>query len=93
MDQNLRVGIRVESMPFFLEVFAKFRVVKDFAVVHNPYGLILVVNGLIPAGEIENAQSRRGKPHFVIRVDSESIGPAVADQAEHPAKKVLFGFG
>jgi len=55
VDDSFGIGLGVEAMVLLRESVEQGLIVVYFAVEDNPDGLVFVVNGLIPAGEVDDA--------------------------------------
>jgi hypothetical protein len=62
-------------------------IVEDFAVINNPEGLVLVMDRLIPATEINDTQTGMGQAGDPIQIKAEGIRPAVTEKAYHPPQE------
>src|SRR5690606_1103943 len=56
MDDDLGIGARIEAVPLGFERAAQLDVIEDFAVVDDPDRLVLVVDRLRAAFEIDDAE-------------------------------------
>ena len=56
MDDDFRVGGRLESVTRSLEFAAKIEEVVDLAVKHDPYGAVLIADRLAAVLEVNDAQ-------------------------------------
>lgn len=92
VDQDFCIRFRVKPMSLLFQIPAEFKVVEDFTVIDNPDGIILVVNGLVAAGKVDDAQARVGQADLPIRIYAERVGASMANEPQHPPEKRFFGF-
>src|SRR6266566_4701276 len=71
-------------MATIFELRAQFREVVDFAVKNHPYATVLVVNGLLPAREVNDAEAAHAEADISCHVRALFIGTAVHDGLGHP---------
>ena len=60
VQNRLRVGMRFERMPRLFERLPEFLKIVNFAVEDDVQRPVLVLNRLMPAGEVNNAQAAHG---------------------------------
>src|ERR1035438_3469332 len=84
MDDHLSIAVGVELVASPLYLAAQFREVVDLSVEDHPDCPVFVVNGLLPAGQVNDAEPAHTQPHRTLRVDPFIIGPAVNDRLAHP---------
>jgi hypothetical protein len=77
MDNNLRIAPCVKLVPTGLEIASHTLKVVNFSVKNNPDTPVFIVNGLVPAGNIDDAQSSHRKPHVLVDVHAVVIGAAM----------------
>ncbi len=92
VNQEFRVRPRIELVPRGLEFTPQLRVIENLPVVDDPEGPVLVVDRLVAALEVEDAQPGGAQTDPLVHVDSEGIGPAVADEREHPSQQGNLAF-
>ena len=70
-------------MPTINKLLAQFNVIEYLTVEANKNSLIRVCHGLTAAHEINNAQPRVAKPHFVIYKNSLVIRATMRNGRNH----------
>src|SRR5689334_3235902 len=73
----------VELVPLLLQLRAQFGKIVDFPVIDDPYCLIFVVDGLMPAGHVNDAEAPHSQAHRPMRVDAIIIWPTMNDGVAH----------
>ena len=58
MQDDFRVTMRSKLVTFSFQVSAQLNVIENLAVENNPQRFVFVGDGLLPARQINNAQSR-----------------------------------
>ncbi len=90
VDHDLCVGLRVEPVAPRFQFLPEFRVVENFSVKDDPNGPVLVVNWLISASKIDDAQPGMGQPCNAIPVNAGCIRAPVAQQTDHTTEKTFL---
>src|SRR2546426_5986833 len=85
VDNNFRIGLGVEAMAALFQFRAQFRKVVDLAVVNDPGAAVLVENGLVPARQIDDAETPHTQPGAVRDVDAFLVRSAMDDRVAHLA--------
>src|SRR4029077_6069742 len=82
---NDRLGIRVRRkvMAAALQFTPQFGVVVDFAVQHDPEPAILVRNGLMAAGQVDDAESPEPEANAFATIDALVVRAAMDDGFVH----------
>jgi hypothetical protein len=83
MNDDFGVAMRVELVTTVHELLAQFSEIIDFAVKNDPNAAIFVVNGLMPAGEINDAQPSHPQAPRAKRVDTFVVRTTVNDGGAH----------
>ena len=83
VDDHLRVGVRVEAVPLALEVAPQLDVVEDLAVEDDPDGLVLVVDRLPAALEVDDREAGVGEAHASVHQGAEAVGAAMLQGPNH----------
>jgi hypothetical protein len=83
MDDALGVGIRIERMSALLKFPTQFLEVVYLAVEDDPDRLILVVDGLVATGKVDDAQATHAYLRLPVGIDALVVGAAMHDQLAH----------
>src|SRR5262249_32201466 len=83
MHDDFGIGVGVKLVAAGDQFFAQFREIVDFAVEHDPDRLVFVVDGLVSAGEVNDAEPAHAEPGSAAGVDALVVRPAVDDGAAH----------
>jgi hypothetical protein len=75
-------------MPSTYEIFAQFDVVEDLAIERDRQRAVFHRHWLVAAIDIDNAESGMRQANIVFSNDRGSIGPAVAQCADHSIQHV-----
>ncbi len=75
-------------MTFLQQLISELNVVKDLSVEGDAEGTVAVMHGLLPAGEIDDAQPGVTKTHVRVFVEASFIWSTVPQSSSHPANKV-----
>src|SRR5262249_19846723 len=84
MQQHLGIAGGREPMPFCNEHLAQLDVVEDLAVVGDPEALVFSRHGLLPVGDVDDAQARVTQADFAVDQNTAIVGSAVAERPDHP---------
>ena len=71
-------------MAALLELGAQLEVVVDLTVEHDPDGAILVVNGLMAACQIDDAQAPHAQADARLDMNPFVVRPTMPDHVAHP---------
>ena len=69
VHKNFGVGLGVEAMPPRFKIRTQLGVVEDLPVEHDPDSFVLVVDRLVPAAQIDDAQPGVGETRGPIDID------------------------
>jgi hypothetical protein len=83
MDDALGVGTGAEGVSLLLELGAQGRVVVDLAVEDGPDGAVLVGEGLVAGGEVDNGEAAMAEKRRRVGMKALVVGTAVADGIRH----------
>jgi len=83
MNNDFGVGVRAEAMAATFEIGAKVGKVVDLAVENDPGAAVFVEDGLVAAGEVDNAEAAHAETGAVGNVKSLIVGSAVHDLLAH----------
>jgi len=83
MDDHFRVGMRVELVPARFELLSQLQEIVNFAVKHDPYTPVFIVDGLPPAGKINDAEPPHAQTDGPLGIDAFIVRPAVHDGLAH----------
>ena len=78
VDDDLGGALGVKMMPFADQFVPQFGIVEYFAVEYDPDGAVLVVNGLMTAAQVDDAQAGVRQAGLIAGIDAGGIGSAVA---------------
>jgi hypothetical protein len=87
------IGLRIELVAAPLQIAAQLDVIKDFAVVAYPNTAVLVANGLLAAGQVNDAKTGMTEADSLTAVVALSIGSAMADGSYHLSQEFLRWYG
>src|SRR5216684_3123763 len=88
VDDDLSVAVRIEAVTAGFQFSAKLRKVVNLAVENNPDALVFIVDGLPPAGEVNDAKPTDPKPYWAPRVNPLVVRTAMNDSLAHPTDLV-----
>lgn len=83
VDQRFGVADGFELVPVAHQVGAKFLIIVDFSVEHDPQGAVLIGNGLMAGVEIDNAQTAHPDTAAAIDMVALVIRTAMPDLIAH----------
>jgi hypothetical protein len=83
MEHGLGIGPRPEAVAAPLKLLPELGEVVDLAVVGRPKRHVLVREGLVAAGKVDDAQPPRPQPGSRLDVDALVVGAAVDDRPAH----------
>ena len=61
VDKYFRIAVGGEAVPPRLKLGAQSRVVEDLSVLGHPHAAVLVAQGLVAAGEIDDGEAARAR--------------------------------
>ena len=91
MDDDLAVAAGAEGVAGGLELGAQLAVVVDLAVVDEPDGLVLVGDGLVAAGAVDDAQAAVAEADGGRLEGAGVVGAAVHEGRGHAPEKLPVG--
>jgi len=83
MDDSFRIAVSAVLVTTRLQTFAQSGMVVDFAVENNPDGTVFVAQGLVPGGQVHNAEAPHANPHRTISVNSLVVRTAMDHGGTH----------
>jgi len=83
MDDDFSIAFCIKCMAFGYEVFPKFRIIENFTIKENSYGLSLIMNGLVSTVKINNAQAGVGKACRCLNICAGSVRTPVMKKLGH----------
>jgi hypothetical protein len=83
MNDDLGIALRVEIMAALFQVPAQFGEVVDLSVENDPDVFLFVVDGLMPAGKVDDAQSPHPQADGTLGIDAFIVRAAVHDRLTH----------
>jgi hypothetical protein len=87
VNDGLGVTIRGVTMTAGLQLLPQSRVVVDFTIEDDPDGAILIADGLMSSGQIDDAETAHAEPNATLGVNPIVIGTAMHHRVAHPSKK------
>ena len=88
VHKNFGVRLGVEAMAPRFKIRTQLGVVEDLPVEHDPHGAVFVVDRLVPAAQIDDAQPGVGEARGPIEIKTGGIRPPVLDEADHLLQKI-----
>src|SRR6185312_11069616 len=89
VKQNFSIRLGRKRMSPRFKFGSQLKIVKDFAVEHNPQALIFVGDRLLAPTQINDAQTRAAQTDGAIQQNAKLIRAPMPDHGEHSAKAVL----
>ena len=89
VNDRFGVAVGVERVAEFLQFLAQFAVVVDLAVENDPGGAILVVNGLLPALQIDDREASHAQPDGIVEVEAVVVWSPMTNGGAHPRHEGL----
>lgn len=83
MENDLRVGIGGENVPFLDQARFQLRIIERLPVIDNPQSPVLVTNGLGTTVQTNDTEPGMGQTDTRIDIDTGFIRPAVPHGGEH----------
>ena len=83
MDDHLGISMGIEAVATAFQLPPKLREVVGFAVINYPDALVFVVNGLVSAAEVNDAQPPHAQPNRTLDEEPLIVGAAVHDGVAH----------
>src|SRR5262249_31796427 len=80
----------VETCSLLLELGAQFNMVENLAVEHHPHRPILVVNGLIAAADIDDAEAGMRQTAMRVVIEAVTIRPAMLQRVNHELERAAL---
>src|SRR5581483_7629216 len=87
MNDDFGVGVRGKAMAAGFQVRTKLLEIVDLAVVDDPNGFIFVEDGLVPAGQIDDAQTAHAQSNAGLYEDPFIIRTPVHNGLTHPVNR------
>ncbi len=84
VQQHLGVGAGVEAVAQLFELGAQLAEVVDLAVVDDPEGLVLVVDGLTPGLEVDDGEAPVPHGHIAFAEPALVVRTPVNESLQHP---------
>jgi hypothetical protein len=89
MNNGLGIAIGIEGVPKILELLAEFLIVIDLAIENYPGGLILIVDRLLAALDINDRQTPHSQSNVPIDIETIIVWPTVLDGHAHAREQGL----
>ena len=89
-ENHFRVGMRVKGPALALQIFAQLAVIVNLAVKNNPPGLILIMDGLVAGGKVNDLEAAHGKTEVPVTVIPFRVRPAVRHEPVHAFEQGLI---
>ena len=83
MNENFGIGMRIEAVPARFQLMPQLHVIEDLAIENDPDVAILVMDRLLAAGEVDDAQTGMGQSDATVKPDAAAVGAAVMKPADH----------
>jgi hypothetical protein len=83
MEDDLGVGAGAEAVAMGLQFPAQVEEVVDFAVVDDPAGFVLIGDGLVAGGEVNDAEAGHGQGGIAEDHGAGVVGAAVGKGGVH----------
>lgn len=83
VHDHLGVRLRVEAVSFGHEAVAQLDVVEYLAIENHPDGAIFVVDRLVAALHVDDAQARMAEAHGAIQMEPRAVRTAMAKHCNH----------
>jgi len=83
MNDDFSIRVRVEAVSTALEFRAQLDIVEDLAVENDPDRAVFIVDRLVAAFEIDDAEPSVREAHLPILVEPKSVGPTVMQALDH----------
>ena len=80
MDDSFGVALSFELVSQFLKLGAQFTKIVDLAIEDHDDRTVFVADRLPAAGDVDDGETRYGKPDTVFKVITFAIRPAMADR-------------
>ena len=90
VDDDLGIGVRVETVPALLEHAAQLDVVEDLAVVGDPDGLVFVVDRLRAAREVDDAEARVAEAETGLEMEARAVRSTMPQRRHHALQQVAI---
>src|ERR1035437_10510025 len=84
MNDALRIAVRGIAMALRFHFATQLIVVVDFTVVDHGDRAVFIADGLVPCGEIDDAEPAHGQPNVPFDEEAIVIRPAVSNLPVHP---------
>ena len=83
MDDDLGIGVGVETMACVIKPFTQFGEVVDLSVEDDPGGFPLVVNRLVAADRVDDGQAADAESHAIAQQDTLVVGTPMDKGVAH----------
>ena len=80
-------------MAFFFKFFAEFMKIVNFSIEDEPNGLILIGNGLMTSGDIDDTEAAHAQANALAKIKSPVVRSAMTDNVPHLLKQGTPGLG
>jgi hypothetical protein len=91
MDDGFGVARRVEAVAVRFQLAAQLAEVVDLAVEDDPNSLVLVVNRLMPRGQVDDAEPAHAEAHPALDVQPFIVGSAMTNDLAHAMREREVG--
>jgi hypothetical protein len=89
VDNHLCIASGRKDMPLLLELVADFAIVINLSIENNAHSVILIIDWLVPAFQVNNAESASPQEQSIAMVVALPIGTTMPDSGYHVLKKCL----
>jgi hypothetical protein len=83
MDDDFGVGLGLEDVALGEEKFTEFLIVVDFPVENDPYGAILVRDGLVAGVEVNDGETTKAEADWAGKIKPFVVRAAMLDGVGH----------
>src|SRR5215469_1838112 len=91
MDDHFGIAVCGETVATFLEFCSQFTEVVNFSVENNPDRFVFVVNRLVSAGQVDDAQSPHSQGDVISNEYALVVRPSVENRLAHPMSSCVVG--
>jgi hypothetical protein len=93
VNDDLGITAGAKMVPTLFKLSAELAKVVDLSVEYDPHAPILIEDGLVPAGEINDAKPAHAKAGAISYVYSFLVGSAVNEGLAHPVDDGMIDSG
>ena len=90
MNDDFRVGLGIKAVPQRLHFAPQLDIVENLAVEDQPDFAIFVVDRLLTAGQVDDAEARVRHREPTLQEKSGAVGPTMMQAAQHRREFMTF---